>query len=245
MYLAPTFTALALSVKEGAFRSTFIKKTRAPQLPVGIEDLVEAQLLRHTQQVMLEACASASSARLRENLQGTPRESEASNESTQPVVGPCSFLTALDEAVSDSLDAHVRRLIEIDANEGTMSSWIFRPRGEGGQVSRAEPSIFADVPQVVNNARVLYALSEDEIRAALPVATTDKPLSSPSSSFSKKNLVLDGVCKNISRTLHYAQLRLDIYRQSLKLGGGSPLPPTRGKKKKLVLDERHEAFHML
>ena len=224
-------------------------------------DLVGAQLLFHTQQLVLEACMSASSARVleipvTEGLSGAQsQESMASSVKTPPSGG--DFLSALDAAVSDSLDTHARRMIEIDTNEANTTSWIIQPHHrDGAQLSTSELSHFSREAHASggrhNCSRALHALSEEEVCAALQIAATttnvpSPPLSVPiaqnaasSAEFdavkstllsnigsvtlnddAQKNtvLVLGDVCNKVSSRLHYAQLRLHIFRQSLSQGG--------------------------
>jgi hypothetical protein len=190
-------------------------------LLVNSADYVEAQLLRHAQQVMLEACLQATSARVLEEdhpaLHARRREAEPAGP------GVNFSLETLDAAVSESLDTHIRRMSEIDTNKANTTSWMIQ--------SHAQPPTevsnhVSDGRNVHAFSRVLHSLTIEEIREALQAV--DAPSSEAmraillhvhDENMTNAVFIVDGVCNDASLRLHYAQLRLHIYRQSMVQAG--------------------------
>lgn len=191
---------------------------------------MEAQLLRHTQQVVLEACLQASSARMLEedhpalkNVQQRKAEVSCIPEPAGPSAN-FSF-EMLDLAVSDSLDTHIRRMNEIDTNEAKSTTWIIQPQTQLSSVLQltATSEFPANVSAEGGLSRVLHVLTREEFREALQYSGSDEPSAAIGTIMRhvldvKANkypvLVVDGVCNAASNRLHQAQLRLHIYRQS-------------------------------
>lgn len=190
--------------------------------------------MRHTQQVVLEACLQASSARLlEENHPALNNAQQRKAELTcipEPAGASANFsLEMLDLAVSDSLETHTRRMNEVDTNEAESTSWIINQR-QTQSSSCLQPTATAECPANFRNvaaegelSRVLHVLTREEFREALQYSRSDKPSAAIGTIMEhlldvKANkhpvLVVDGICNAASNRLHQAQLRLHIYRQS-------------------------------
>lgn len=190
--------------------------------------------MRHTQQVVLEACLQASSARLLEEnhpaLNNAQQRKAELSCIPEPAGASANFsLEMLDLAVSDSLETHTRRINEIDTNEAKSTSWIIYQR-QTQSSSCLQPTATAECPANFRNvtaegelSRVLHVLTREEFREALQYSRSDKPSAAISTITEyllnvKANkhpvLVVDGICNAASNRLHQAQLRLHIYRQS-------------------------------
>ena len=131
-------------------------------------------------------------------------------------------LTMLDATVSDCLDDAGRRMREINTDEAKSTSWvILDPR----ELQRGSA---CSTEHQRKHSRMLHVLSREEIHEALQCAhaTNEDPASMAigmivnhmhdAMSSSKGVLVVDGVRNLTSYRLHYSQLRLNLYRQSMR-----------------------------
>jgi len=190
---------------------------------------------------MLEACLSTSSTR---HLKvedptcllvppNTQREAEQACEMERAAK---SSLEVLDAAVSHLLDTHVRRKVELDTNGVNKTLWMIRPQSLHDNIGSVNPASTTKWIEPGGDKhiflRVLHVLSREEICDALqPSNSSEASLSASTSAVIKyvtdaqnhEVLVLDGVCNKVSNRLHFAQLRLHIYRQSILQGGCAPL----------------------
>lgn len=244
MHIIPTRAALAQLVQPGVFQKAFKMKNRM-HFPHGIEGHVDGQLLRHTQQLLSEACSRAESMRVVEEdelslVLKADAKKEAERSCIKEQAGTNFSLEKLDAAVSHCIVAHIRQVTEIDTTKVNRTRWIIRPQPNTGDASAtlyttAKMGTLSyrelQMPSGGDRAipRVLQCLSKQEICQALQIV--DKQSTSlPTNSIvqqvvaaDKPILIVDGVFNLASYRLQSAQLRLEIFRQSMLRAGMAPI----------------------
>ena len=200
-------------------------KTRNVHVPDTFTSLVEAQLLRHTQHMVLDACTSATSAKwLQPQLferSGNGRKDENHAER--------SFLAAVDDAMTAAMTKHERCASEVDTNVENTTPWvIFLNENEADD----DDLLYLGDKDEFRRHRVLHSLNANEFKDALSTkfaesharstehfsdvkATLLDCVSKIQSDVSQCDaILLEGVDNVTSYKLQHAQLRLHIYRSS-------------------------------
>ena len=199
-------------------------KTRNVHVPDTFTSLVEAQLLRHTQHMVLDACASATSAKWLPSQLFERSENGRKDENR----AECSFLAALDGAMTAAIRKHGRCTSEVDTNVKNTTPWvIFLNEDEAD-----DDLLYLSEKDEFRHYRVLHSLNASEFKVALSneFAESDaRPtehlsdvkailldcVSKIQSDVSQGDaILLEGVDKVTSLKLQYAQLRLHMYRSS-------------------------------
>ena len=199
-------------------------KTKNVHVPDTFAYLVEAQLLRHTQKMVLDACLSATSAKWLPASYFEKGETSQDKESGDDG----SFLTALNDGMSDAMTRHGRRASEVDTNAENSTSWvIFIHENETD-----DDLLYLGEKDDFRHYRVLHSLNANEFNDALSTEFAEDDarlknhfadvkanlLDSVGKIQSERSqgdaLVLEGVDNVTSFKLHYAQLRLHMYRST-------------------------------
>ena len=204
---------------------------------------------------MFEAWSTASSARLLVKNKASSQQKET----TEPAAsgrrqGFHFSLDLLDAAVSHSMDAHVRRMIEIDTGEANnTSSWIIKPHPLG--TSSVEPDTSTNFEPDGGererlSSRVLHVLSRKEIYETMQCSDAASSAESVIGIIMRhvqdeaegKFLVIEGVCNMASHRLRYAQLRLDVFRLSMLREGGAKIDVMGKKRRRRSLQKSSAKF---
>jgi predicted RNA-binding protein YlxR (DUF448 family) len=202
-------------------------KTKNVHGPDTFTSLVEAQLLRHTQKMVLDACLSATSAKWLP-AQYFERGEENGREEGISVDG--SFQTALGDAVTAAMMTHGRRASEVDTYVENTTPWVIFL----GSNAYDDDLLYLGEQDRFQHYRVLHSMNANEFNDALNTefverdarltehfadvkATLLDGLSRIQSEGSQSDaLVLEGVDNVTSFKLQYSQLRLHIYRSSMR-----------------------------
>jgi hypothetical protein len=199
-------------------------KTKNVHVPDTFAYLVEAQLLRHTQKMVLDACLSATSAKW-----VPARYFEKGETSQETEIGDDrSFLTALNDGMSAAMTEHERRASEVCTNVENATPWvIFLHENETD-----DDLLYLGQGDDFRHYRVLHSLNANEFNGALSTEFAGKDARLTEHFADVKATLLDGVAKfqfeesqgdalvlegvdNVtSFKLRYAQLRLHMYRST-------------------------------
>ena len=199
-------------------------KTRNVHVPDTFTSLVEAQLLRHTQHMVLDACKSATLAKwLPAHVVG-----KSENGRKDENRADCSFMAALDRDMTATMKNHGRCMSEVDTNVGNTTPWVIFLNENGVD----DDLLYLGEKDEFRHYRVLHSLNANEFKDALCTKIAqDNALSREHFSDVKATLLdcvskiqsdvsqgtailLEGVDNLTSFKLQHAQLRLHIYRST-------------------------------
>ena len=202
-------------------------KTRNVHVPDTFTSLVEAQLLRHTQHMVLQACTSATSAKwfpaqlLEKSENGRKDEKRAECSSL-------AFLADLDTDMTATMKKHGRCMSEVDTNVRNTTPWVIFLNENKAD----DDLLYLGENDEFRHYRVLHSLNANEFKDALSTkfvqsnarstehfsvvkATLLDCVSKIRSDVSQGDaILLEGVDNVTSLKLQHAQLRLHIYRST-------------------------------
>lgn len=229
MRVLPSYAALEICAQAGSFTHSF--KRNHVRLPLGIEDYVEAQLIRHTQLALVQALSAASA------VKRIVKENRSIPNAERKTGRLESFSSCLDEAVSNSIALQETSMLAIDTSDSSTSVWLLNRSNR-----MLENSLRNGAVEVgwYNSARSFDALSDREILAAIELPEAERFRQSHRGYETIKEthlrpeldrtsgeespveatedeyvIAIEGVPNNLSSRLLYAQFRLTSYRRSL------------------------------